>query len=127
MKTDEERRRIRRESVKRWKKKHPDKTKAIYVSNNRRWTKLHPEHVKRDDLRKYGLTLEEYCQMLEDQEGSCAICGRSFTKEFYPNVDHNHTTSKVRGLLCTPCNRGLGLFQDNPDILRAAATYLEKS
>lgn len=80
----------------------------------------------------YGLTLEAYSKMLADQGGVCACCGgppRSVNgqsgkvTEFA--VDHDHVTKKVRGLLCSHCNRGIGLFQDDPAILRRAATYLE--
>jgi len=54
--------------------------------------------------------------------GSCDICG-SLTRRLY--VDHCHATGSVRGLLCTSCNLGLGLFKDRPGILRVAAAYIE--
>lgn len=76
--------------------------------------------------KKYGITLDEYNEILEAQGGKCYICkttepggaGYSFT------VDHNHETKEVRGLLCCNCNRGLGYFRDNPATLLAAAQYL---
>lgn len=71
----------------------------------------------------YGLTATEFDQMREAQGGSCAICFQAFAKT--PHVDHDHTTGTVRGLLCGPCNRGLGIYQDSPDRLRAAISYLE--
>jgi hypothetical protein len=80
---------------------------------------------------KYGITLEQYNIMLENQGGVCAICGDPPTiihagEKVSPlSVDHCHKTGKVRGLLCHPCNMALGLFKDNKDRLRAAAAYLE--
>lgn len=62
--------------------------------------------------------------MLDGQTG-CAICGQPFVKT--PQADHDHATGQVRGLLCGNCNSGLGLLQDNPELLRAAANYLEES
>lgn len=62
--------------------------------------------------------------MLEEQGGLCAICGNPLE---VPCVDHDHETNQVRGLLCNPCNRGLGLFKDKPETLRSAAAYIEKS
>ena len=74
-----------------------------------------------------GLTLEEYDQLLSSQGGVCAICktppkpgGRRL------NVDHDHKTGKVRGLLCHRCNRALPWMSDSSDRLRAAADYLEQ-
>jgi hypothetical protein len=74
--------------------------------------------------RRYGISLEQKRSMLAAQ-GGCAICG---TNDFGPKgsvVDHCHTTSTVRGILCTPCNTAIGLFRENPDVLRAAVRYLE--
>jgi hypothetical protein len=75
---------------------------------------------------QYGITPENYNEMLVAQNGGCAICGEKTpggrTKNFA--VDHCHETGKVRGLLCTKCNRGLGLFNDRSDLLKLATTYL---
>lgn len=70
---------------------------------------------------EYGLTREESEMMLEKQESRCAIC-ETKTKLV---LDHCHSTSKVRGFLCSPCNTGLGFFRDLPLRLRRAAQYLE--
>ena len=75
---------------------------------------------------RYGLKDGEYENILSSQEGKCAICG---TSEFIgngPHVDHNHLTKKVRGILCTKCNVGLGYFCDDPEILIKASNYLRK-
>lgn len=81
--------------------------------------------------RRYGIDLEEYEALLVSQNNLCAICS-------VPNpthIDHDHQGKgdkhkegeKVRGILCTACNNGLGLFRDNPEFLRSAADYIERS
>jgi hypothetical protein len=74
---------------------------------------------------KYGLTHEQYKSLLISQGSRCAIC-RTKTPRGRGEwaVDHDHTTGKVRGLLCTKCNTGIGLFDDDPARLRAAIKYL---
>lgn len=89
--------------------------------------------MKSIDLKKrFGISLEEYQLMLENQNNLCAICGRPErtvdhrTKKVRSlAVDHNHNTGKVRGLLCTDCNRALGLLQDSKDVLQNALAYLD--
>lgn len=82
---------------------------------------------------KYGITADDYNQLLGQQGGVCAICGRSAedghsAKKRMPkkrlSVDHDHSTGAVRGLLCSPCNTVLGLMRDDPALLTAAAGYL---
>jgi Autographiviridae endonuclease VII len=74
--------------------------------------------------RMYGITLEDYNRMYENQKGNCAIC-----KIHYEvlSVDHNHKTSKVRKLLCDLCNKGLGAFADSLERLEQAVEYLKKN
>jgi len=70
--------------------------------------------------------LLNYNKLFNDQNGLCACCTRhqsSFVKLFA--VDHNHKTGKVRGLLCDPCNKGIGLLQDSTDVLYKAFNYLK--
>lgn len=73
--------------------------------------------------RKLGITKEKYTELLEGQKGVCSICKQTCTKSLA--VDHDHTTGKIRGLLCNSCNRGLGYLKDSIDILKAATSYLE--
>lgn len=75
---------------------------------------------------KYGLSLQAYELLVQQQQGVCAICGQLCVLGRLC-VDHNHTTHKVRGLLCNSCNTGLGYFKDNPQLLEAAAQYLHNS
>lgn len=72
--------------------------------------------------RRHGITPEEYEMMFEGQEGRCAICGKPQARRL--NIDHDHATGKIRGLLCSRCNLGLGYFKDNIDNLNAAVAYL---
>jgi hypothetical protein len=74
---------------------------------------------------KYNLTLENYYKMYENQNKKCLICNKKLSKL---NIDHDHYTGKVRGLLCHGCNLLLGLVHDNSKILLKAIKYLnEKS
>jgi hypothetical protein len=117
---------LARERSRRWRTKHPERVKHTW----RKWEQKHPQRAKvmRKKINrkwhlklKYGLTLEQYEQLSDEQRGRCGVCG---TKAKLV-VDHDHTTGKVRALLCGPCNQGLGQFRDNCDLLRRAASYLE--
>ena len=79
----------------------------------------------RDLSRKYGITLEEYEGLAFSQDWKCAVCGAKPEKDLY--VDHNHHTGEIRGLLCSPCNLGLGHLQDSTAVLRGAIEYLEEN
>jgi hypothetical protein len=76
-------------------------------------------------IRSYGISVEEYDDMLESQGGGCYICGIGPVGRAL-DIDHDHRTGKVRGLLCSNHNRALGLLGDDPDLLLAAHTYLVK-
>lgn len=76
-------------------------------------------------IRKYGITQADYERMFAAQDGKCAICRKSQDRAF--DVDHCHSTGKVRGLLCTSCNRMIGHAGDNPATLIAGAEYLCRS
>lgn len=90
------------------------------------------EYYAEQDLKKqYGVNMDWYRATLAKQNNVCAICAKPETtqirnKTIAMPVDHCHTTGKVRGLLCTQCNRALGLFGDDPAALQAAIGYLEK-
>jgi hypothetical protein len=79
----------------------------------------------------YGMTLEEYELMHTAQEGKCAICNNPETMVRHGStirlaVDHCHDTGDVRALLCSNCNRGIGLLKDSTEVVQAALNYLEK-
>lgn len=85
--------------------------------------------IKKAKLREnYGITLDEYNEMLEMTGGRCPICKIEFDKEEqrWPVVDHCHSSGQVRGILCNRCNCGLGYFRDNPKFLQQAAVYAQQ-
>lgn len=109
-----------------WRDANPERAKE----NRRRNYELNKEanlqYSREYNLkRKFNLSLDEYDTLLKSQNGVCAICGNTCTKALA--VDHDHTTEKVRGLLCNNCNRGLGHFKDNQQYLQQAITYLKES
>lgn len=82
--------------------------------------------------KAYGITLKEYEQLLSKQNGKCAICnidnnGKYRNKPRAFAVDHCHSTGKIRGLLCSDCNTGIGLLKDNINYLQLAIKYLNKT
>jgi len=75
--------------------------------------------------RAYNITPEDYYRMFESQKSVCAICKGGSGRRSKLDVDHDHQTGVVRGLLCSRCNIAIGRFEDNPVYLRQAAEYLE--
>lgn len=73
----------------------------------------------------YGMTETQYDEMVAAQAGLCAICTEPMNPYSGTNVDHCHSTGKVRGLLCDRCNRGLGQLKDDPFTVHSALAYLE--
>jgi hypothetical protein len=97
------------------------KTSTNWQKNNR--DKHHGYEMK----RKYGMKHTQYSEMLKAQNNKCAICNKEvseFKTRFH--VDHNHTTGKIRELLCVNCNHGIGSFMEDKNLLEKAIKYLEK-
>ena len=79
-------------------------------------------------MKKFGITKEEYNDMLYNQNGKCGCCGKHHTDEHYSlAVDHDHNTDAVRGLLCGNCNRAIGMLGDSIEGVQRALDYLLKS
>lgn len=94
--------------------------------------KRHAAYRRKHHLKQFfNMTEEAYEELLIKQGGVCAICktddpgNRHKTKNL--NVDHDHSSGKIRGLLCTSCNHALGKFKDDPLIIEAAVEYLRKN
>jgi len=104
-KDPEKYRQQRREAQRRYYAKNAEKSKAKHI------------------LRNYGLTLEEYNEIMSRNEGMCVICNEKPAT----HLDHCHKTLKWRGGLCSNCNTGLGQFQDRIDLLEAAIRYLSET
>lgn len=101
----------------RW-KKHIRSTYARMTKEERR-----DRHLR----ETYGITIEDYYRILKEQDSACAICrGPNCKRYAWFSVDHCHKTGKVRGLLCSECNLGLGKFKDDPALISKALEYLNK-
>ena len=127
MQTKEEKRASKKESSKRYRDKNKDKIKSYaheYMQVPEKKAKRNKYWGEYRLKRNYGLTQEDYKKLLEQQKGVCAICGCK------PNgkalaVDHNHTTGKIRGLLCHDCNVGIGFLKEDISILQKSIEYLK--
>lgn len=100
------------------------------IEHSRRNAVINPEMRRRASVRwqrkQNGWTDELVDIHMGEQVGCCAICLTDLGPSLRAHADHDHVTGQPRGLLCAPCNHGLGRFADNPDRLRAAADYLER-
>lgn len=95
-----------------WRAADPERTRRSYRDHNLRFT--------------HGITLAEWEAMFEAQGKVCGLCGHDEPRGLKGfHVDHDHTTGKIRSILCALCNVGLGAFGDDPERLRLAAVYLE--
>lgn len=112
-----------------YKNDRTNRCKACETSRKRqeRKNRSHSDQDRRSWLKKnYGITPEQYQEMLENQNSKCAICKEEgIIKKGKLCIDHSHETNEVRGLLCHGCNLGLGHFQDKIDLLKNAIIYLK--
>lgn len=113
----EKNREERREYARRYHETHDEQIKA--------YRETHKEERRNYHLKStYGVTLEEYEDMVVKQDSKCKICGEFWDRL---HIDHCHKSGKIRGLLCNPCNRGLGMFKDNIGLLAGAMEYLRSN
>lgn len=109
---------------KEWCAKNPEKRKRMI----RDLYRADPIKAKGYQLKhEFGLSIEQYKLLLYIQDNKCAICKRNeseFTKKL--SVDHDHSTNKIRGLLCGNCNRAIGLFKEDKEVISKAIDYLER-
>lgn len=106
--------------------------KTCYKEDQKRRRRATDEEYRKRESRRrflrkeYGLSLNEYSQLLLQHNNVCAICkGYQYKTMSNLAVDHNHKTGEIRGLLCNRCNSGLGFFNDNKHLLINAIKYLE--
>jgi len=93
---------------------------------NKRYRVEYAEELRDKRISKmYGLSLEEWSKLFERQHYRCAICQTDKSGKKNWSTDHDHRTKKVRGILCSNCNNGLGRFKDNVESLLNAAKYLK--
>jgi hypothetical protein len=105
--------------VKKWQQEHPDRLREYRRKNRER----RAAQMRRLHLRsKFGMTVEDYDNILAAQDGGCAICGDQPVEGQSMHIDHWQTD--VRGILCVRCNNGLGQFKESPELLLRAAEYV---
>ena len=126
-----------KERCNKWKEDNPEKYKGYQIKYRKNNTEKcnqatkdskvkYPGHDRNWYLNfRYGISIEDYEQLLKHQNYSCAICKRHYT-EFKKklSVDHDHENDIIRGLLCDRCNTAIGLFQDNVENLETAIVYI---
>ena len=123
-----------REQYEKHKEKHRE-AKAAYAEKNqeriraqqKEWRDANKETIKRNNLKLVFFTPELLEEMLVFQGHKCAICGGDFRDKPSKNThaDHCHNTQTPRGVLCSPCNTGMGLLRDDPARLQKAIDYLK--
>lgn len=101
--------------------KQKERMRKKRADNPLLWAKMMREnHLK----RYFGITIDEYNQLFDTQDGKCAICSNPTEKDKNLSIDHNHITGKTRGLLCSKCNFALGLVNEDISILQNMIKYL---
>lgn len=119
--TIEENRRYWQDYYNKYKEEIRARRKINYQKNKERVRDL-------DLMRLYGITLNDFKAMLVAQNNKCAICLASEPGGHGTwRVDHDHATNRVRGLLCSRCNQGIGYLSDSVEVLQAAINYLKNS
>ncbi len=113
-------------------KRDDETNKEFRLRYGKQWRRDNKAKSKEDDLlRRHNINFDGYCSLQKKQNNVCAICGNPEIaidqrgKLRNLAVDHCHKTGKIRGLLCTNCNKGLGHFKDSPDLLTKAIEYLK--
>lgn len=110
------------ENTKQWKKNNPDKAKIL----RDRYNKKNPTKMREAHLKfTFNVTLEQYEVMMVEQNRVCKICALPAESGKNLHIDHDHKTGEIRGLLCGKCNMGLGLFNDNYELINKAIEYLK--
>lgn len=120
-----------------WNKANPPtpEQKRRRLHTNREWVRQNIERAQANkarsshkrNLKAYGLDEESYRRLRAAQDDRCAICSRPFKDKPRPNIDHDHATGEIRGLLCSKCNTGIGMLGDDPDVLLLAVAYLRRN
>ena len=122
---EEKKERRRADSLRRYyqnQDKNKQRFKDYYENNKERFKEKYLKNL-------YGLSIDAFNSLLAGQGGVCAICGSTnwLGPHGSPSVDHDHTTGKIRGILCHNCNVAIGFIQDDPKIALSMADYLEKN
>jgi len=115
-----------------YRKEYLNKNKERIAASRKKYNLEHRvESRDRQLKRDFGIDLKIYNEIIDSQRGGCAICGTTDPKGWGKGnslsfrVDHDHSTGKVRGLLCCSCNFALGMLKDDSSLFRKAAEYLD--
>jgi hypothetical protein len=108
-----------------WRTEHSKELNAAWSERWRTDPEFRASKQAQRRLRKYGLTPEQYQRMVDESNGLCIVCKLAPARGLY--VDHDHRTKKVRGLLCSNCNSGIGFFADDTKQMREAADYVDRA
>lgn len=109
-----------------------DHVRERFRINSRRFrAKLSPDEYKRKNREawrrwRYKISTQQYEEMFRKQNGSCAICGYQYTDGRILQIDHDHKTGEVRGLLCKKCNTYIGMIKENIEIIDRMKNYLNR-
>ena|SRR3990167_129596 len=111
-----------KKNKRRWRLENPERWRAY----RKKWSLKNQKREIHNRLKwTYGISLKRYDEILEEQNGVCAVCGKTPEENGKRlSVDHCHKTKIIRGLLCDNCNKGMGNFKDNVDFLLKAVKYL---
>jgi len=105
--------------IRKWQREHPERVREYRRKNpERRAAQLRRLHLR----RTFGMTVEDYEDILAAQDGRCAICGEQPADGQSMHVDH--VAESVRGVLCVRCNNALGQLKDDPELMLRAAEYV---
>lgn len=117
----------RNTQMKKWRQKNK-KHLTLYMREYCRRNKEHINKMQRVHRikRKYDLSPEQYKKILDFQNGGCGICGK-LPKKYHLSVDHDHKTGLLRGILCSPCNRAIGILGDSVESLGKTISYLKSN
>jgi hypothetical protein len=105
-----------------YRKKRPEVYRKASLKH---WNNLTEKKKQSRWIKRYGLTSEQYYEMLEKQNNTCKICNKKCLSRKSLSVDHCHKTEKVRGLLCVKCNTSLGMLNDDISLFYKAIDYLK--
>lgn len=86
-----------------------------------------PETKHRRRVERYGISPEQFDEMMRRQAGGCAACGYELQGGRMTHIDHCHASGAVRGLLCLPCNLALGYLKDDPERIQGLLAYLSSN
>jgi hypothetical protein len=108
-----------------WQAKNPKKARTSLKRAYAKWSnkpEVRTRLVRYERARRYGLTVDQLLAIENKACGKCAICKRALRL----HIDHDHATGRVRGLLCSNCNLGIGLFGEDVQRMRQAIHYLRE-